>query len=688
MSKASALLSLVMFFSISSCKNEKSLPLNDLSLQQSAYLRLHADNPIDWHIWDEKTLEKAKTEDKLLIISIGYISCHWCHIMEKEVFSDDEVAAIMNDEFLSVKVDREERPDVDKVYVNASYLFKGSAGWPLNVIALPDGSPLYVDSYLAKDEWKTLLSRMVKLKKEQPQLLNKQASQLKEGLLSFEQAEAAPKSASTGLILSEAKKSLGPLLDRRFGGIKGDQKFPQPALHEYLLQAGTTDMALQGQVFFTLDQVLSSGVYDHLGNGFFRYATDSLWQVPHFEKMLYDNALLLSLYANAYKVRPAVSYKSAIEGTISFVTAALYSPLGLFYSSIDADSEGKEGLYYTWTEAELEAAGIADLAMVQDYFDIKGTPEIDHGHALYRALSVDELAEKYNKSPEGVKKTIALAKEKMLMQRQQRVPPFKDDKIITSWNAMMVIGLLDAYEALQAPDYLALALTCLEGLLSSSIRNDQLRHLPGGDEGYLEDYAWLIAALIKAYENTFEINHLLQAKQLTEKALADFGEEENPFLRFSKTSHSKNFGLYDIHDDIIPSSNAVMADNLFRLGHYLEPEWIDISLKMLEAKQTQMGQYPTTNHAWLRLASLVDQDLLEVAVVGENYQSVLREMQQSYLPNVLFLGTAEEENLELLEYKYVAGKTMIYVCKQKSCRLPVEDPNQALIQIEELTTAR
>lgn len=680
--------SLLIGFSVFSCRNKKTLPLNDLSSQQSAYLKLHADNPINWHIWDEKTLEKAKNEDKLLIISIGYISCHWCHVMEKEVFSDDEVAAIMNDNFLSVKVDREEKPDVDKIYVNASYLFKGSAGWPLNVIALPDGSPIYIDSYLEKEQWKALLSRIIQLKSEQPELLSRQASQLKEGLLSFEKAEQLPKSTSLNLTLSEAKKNLPPYLDRHLGGIKGNQKFPQPSFHEYLLQVGRSDQDLQRQTFLTLNQLLKSGVYDHLGNGFFRYATDSLWQVPHFEKMLYDNALLLSLYAHAYKVRPEAAYKKAIQGIISFVSTELQSPRGLFYSSIDADSEGKEGLYYTWTEAALDDARISDPDLVKDYFGIRGTPELTHGHALYEAVSVAELAEKYGKSPEIVKKIIESAKEKMLLARCQKVPPFKDDKIITSWNAMMAAGLLDAYEALEDPGYLALASNCLKGLLSQSLKKDQLSRMPGGDEGYLEDYAWLIATLIKAYENTFEINYLHRAKQLTEKVLADFGGEESPFLRFSTASHAKEFGLYDIHDNIIPSANATMAHNLYLLGHYFEPKWMNISVKMLKAKQAQMGQYPTGNHAWLRLASLINQGVLEVAVVGKSYQSALREMQKSYLPNVLFMGTVKEENLELLEHKYISGKTMIYVCKQKSCRLPVETPRKALVQIRKFTASQ
>lgn len=681
--KHTFLFSLLIGFSVFSCSNKKSPPLNDLSSQQSAYLKLHADNPIDWHLWDEKTLEKAKNEDKLLIISIGYISCHWCHVMEKEVFSDDEVAAIMNDNFLSVKVDREERPDVDKIYVNASYLFKGSAGWPLNVIALPDGSPLYIDSYLEKEQWKALLSRIIQLKSEQPELLSQQASRLKEGLLSFEKAEQLPKSTSLSLTLSEAKKNLPPYLDRHLGGIKGNQKFPQPSFHEYLLQAGRSDQDLQRQTFLTLNQLLKGGVYDHLGNGFFRYATDSLWQVPHFEKMLYDNALLLSLYAHAYKVQPKVSYKKAIQGIINFASTELQSPLGLFYSSIDADSEGKEGLYYTWTEAALDGIGIAEPDLIKDYFGIRGSPELAHGHVLYEAVSVAELAEKYGKSPETVKKIIESAKEKMLLARRQKLPPFKDDKIITSWNAMMVTGLLDAYEALEEPGYLALASKCLRGLLSQCLKKDRLSRMPGGGEGYLEDYAWLIAALIKTYENTFEINYLHLAKQLTEKVLADFGGEESPFLRFSKTLHAKEFGLYDIHDNIIPSANATMAHNLYLLGHYFEPKWMDISVKMLEAKQAQMGQYPTGNHAWLRLASLINQGVLEVAIVGESYQSALGEMQKSYLPSVLFMGTAKEENLELLEHKYVSGKTMIYVCKQKSCRLPVENPGKALVQIRE-----
>jgi len=684
--KSPLYLVLVVLF-IFSCGEPGSSQIqgNSLANEKSAYLKLHANNPVYWQPWGEKALKKAQEEDKLLIISIGYVSCHWCHVMEEESFSDDSTAAKMNENFVSIKVDREERPGIDKAYMNAAFLINGSGGWPLNVIAMPDGRPVYAGTYFPTDQWNNLLDFFIKTKKENPEKLLEQAASLVEGLNSIEAVGSSGDKLLTKNSLDKASNELLKKIDSRWGGREGSPKFPIPVLLEFQMQLASLnkDEKLLDHTLLTLDKILEGGIYDHLAGGFFRYSTDAYWRVPHFEKMLYDNGQLISLYANAYKLTKKPSYKKAIEETLQFMELNLTSSDGLFYASIDADSEGEEGKYYIWNEVEIEAAGLENTALVKEHFGIDNSAELDGKQVLYIDKSIEKLAKKYG-SPDEVAEKLKADFSRLEAVRAKRIKPFHDQKLITSWNALMIIGYLNAYEAFEDPAYLTKALTALEYLSKNAIEKNIVRHIPGEDQNYLEDAVFLAAAMIKAYENTFDIGLLDKAREITNGALDRFKDPNSEFLYYSDPANGDLVvNIHEITDNVLPGSNSQMAFNLYQLGHYYyDSTYLNKAEKMLTLRLEDLETNPSANGNWGRLATMIQTGIYEVAITGTNALRLRRELAVNYLPNAIFLGTTEKENLELLENKVREGQNVIYVCKDKSCRLPVRESQLALKLME------
>lgn len=671
---------------------KQHLYTNELIRETSPYLLQHAHNPVNWQPWGEKALNEARSENKLLLISIGYSACHWCHVMEHESFEDPDVAQIMNDYFVCIKIDREERPDIDHIYMTAVQLLTGRGGWPLNCIALPDGRPIWGGTYFQKETWKEALSAVHQFTLANPGKTEEYAHLLQQGIVQ-----------SSLIVPGEETKIADPLFfptvlqkwektfDRVNGGTKGAPKFMLPNNWQFLLRSGVQfqDDKLLKQVKLTLKKMAFGGLYDQIGGGFARYSTDETWKVPHFEKMLYDNAQLLQLYAEAYQIEQDPGYQQVISETISFLKREMRSPENGFYSALDADSEGEEGKYYTWTKAELQQILTDDFKLFSDWFNVNAAGFWEHNQ--YILLRIDDdyaFAEKHNLTLAQLSQKIKSWKQRLLEEREKRIRPGLDDKILASWNAMTLSGLISCYKAFGETEYLNLALANARFLKDKMIsQSGQLFHSYKNNQakipGFLEDYAFVIEAFTALFEVTGEKQWLDDAKNLVQYTFGHFFDEEKRIFYFtSKNQPDLISRTVEIHDNVIPASNSVMAKNLFRLSHLLgHSEYLDIAQQMADQVFPSIAGYPSGHSNWLQLILSLGEQPFEVAIVGENAAEIREKMQKFYLPQVIFCtGTAENE-LPLLKNRYVRGKTLIYICQNNSCQLPVETVEEALEQI-------
>ena len=692
----SKLLSVLLIFLIANCQSAQQSRLeaqhrytNKLVSESSPYLLQHAHNPVDWFPWGEEALSKAKAEEKLIIISVGYAACHWCHVMEEESFEDSLVAQIMNEKFVSIKVDREERPDVDKIYMDASYLMTGRGGWPLNVVALPDGRPIFAGTYFPKNDWLKILEQIEQKYNEDPERLEELAGKVTEGIQVIETVELN----EDGFNISKEDwqaihQNYISEIDFVLGGRKGSQKFPTPSTWRYLMRHYyfTKDEQSLKAVNTTLRAMANGGIYDHLGGGFSRYTVDPNWKVPHFEKMLYDNSQLVSLYSRAYQLTGDPLFKKIVMETTAFIEREMRSPEGGFYSSFDADSEGEEGKFYIWTESEVRDVLGNDADLIIDYFGIKKGGNWEDGkNILIPTQDPEALSSKYGLSAQELTEKIETAKEALFEERTSREAPSRDDKILTSLNALMLTGYLDAYRVFKEDRFLEIALTNVNFLLKNA-KNDEGKltrnHMNGKSSinGFLDDYSFLIQALIKVYEATFEEKWLHEAQSLTDYALAHFYDSERSMFYYSSDEDPEMIARkMELSDGDIPSSNSSMAQNLYFLGTYLyQEEYLTIAKQMLANILNTMQEQPIFYSNWAMLMLQINQPLYEVAIMGEQWRARQQEFDAYYLPNVVFLGGPVEGDLELLANKLVEDQTTIYVCENKTCRLPVQETNKAL----------
>jgi uncharacterized protein YyaL (SSP411 family) len=666
---------------------------NDLIHETSPYLLQHAHNPVNWQPWGEKALNQAKSENKLILISIGYSACHWCHVMEHESFEDPKVAKVMNKHFVCVKVDREERPDVDHIYMSAVQLLTGRGGWPLNCITLPDGRPIWGGTYFPKDNWIEALESVADFYAQNHEKTEEYAAKLHQGI--EQNAMIAVSSGQTKtepILLNNLISKWQNLFDTKNGGTKGAPKFMLPNNWQFLLRAGHQfqDDKIDAQVKLTLYKMAFGGIYDHIGGGFARYSTDEIWKVPHFEKMLYDNAQLLGLYANAYKLDPNPIYKQAIEETVEFLKRELLSTENGFYSALDADSEGEEGKFYVWTKLELEQILGADFELFKAYFNVNSLGFWEHNqHILIRTEENTAFAATHQLSEVELESELKNWKSLLLAERVKRVRPGLDDKILTSWNALTISGLISCYNSLGKDKYLNLALKNaifltskminVDGRLFHSYKNNQAKI-----SGFLEDYAFVIEAFIALFESTGEKKWLDEAARMTEITFAEFFDAEKSFFSFT-SADQKNLitRTYEIHDNVIPASNSVMARNLYRLSYLLDrPDYLRIARNMLDLVSGKMAEYPSGYSNWSQLLLNLTDVHYEVAIAGPNAINLLKELQKNYLPQVVFCAGTSENDLPLLANRAVASKTLIYICQDNSCQLPVETAEEALKLIE------
>ena len=666
---------------------------NRLATASSPYLQEHADNPVDWYEWNDKALATAKKENKPLLVSIGYASCHWCHVMEKESFMDTAVARIMNENFICIKVDREERPDIDNIYMDACQLISGSGGWPLNAFALPDGKPFFAGTYYSKTGWLSLLKEISKAYKEKKELVIKQADALTKGIA--DEALSFGKTDSVGMVSNVAYQNLFDSVysksDTVNGGLKGSPKFPMPAVTEFLLQNyyHTGNKKALDAASITLNKMALGGIYDHLDGGFARYTTDNKWHIPHFEKMLYDNAQLISLYAHAYQITQNDLYKTIITETISFIERNLASPYGGYYSSLNADTEDGEGEFYIWKEPDFKKiAGLGNL--VTEYFNVTPTGNWNKGNnILFASYTPQEFAVLKNQAPDQFISLLNKSKKGLLEERNKRNRPAVDTKVLTAWNAMMIKAYADAYIATGTENYLAKAMMIAKFLEKNMLGNDGSlkRNFKDGKtsiNGFLDDYAWTASAFIKLYSVSFDINWVSLAKQITDHAIKNFYSKDAGLFYYTAANDSKlTVRKMEIDDDAIPSSNSTMAGVLYSLSViYDNSSYNDNSKRMLTSVITKVNLFPVYHAQWCSLAGLFSQGTYEVMVMGKDAITKNKELQKKYLPDCVIMGETDKENLPLLENKLPENKTLIYVCTNKVCKKPVEDVTEALSQLK------
>ncbi len=688
-----------------SCKSQTSEQMskehkytNNLIHETSPYLLQHAHNPVNWHAWNKETLELAKKENKLLLISIGYAACHWCHVMEHESFEDSTVAAIMNEHFINVKVDREERPDVDQIYMNAVQLITGRGGWPLNSIALPDGRPFWGGTYFPKENWIKILTQIAELYKNDPTKVEEYAQKLTEGI---QQSDLIPlKTEEADFKLTELEAAIQkwlPSMDLKNGGKMGAPKFPMPNNIQFLLRYGIqkNDTQIKDYVNTTLTQMAFGGINDQIGGGFARYSVDDHWHIPHFEKMLYDNAQLISLYANAYLATKNPLYKQVVDETTLFIERELYNETGYFYSSLDADSltenkELEEGVYYVWTKDELQKIIGSDFNLFSNYYNVNlyGKWEKDK-YNLIRKFSDNDFAKKNNITEESLTKKISQWKKVLLEEREKRNKPRLDDKTLTSWNALMLKAYVNAYTVFNDEHFLKIALKNAYFISHKQIKEDGglFRNFKNGKsniEAYLEDYATTIDAFILLYEATFDENWLIQAKQLTDYCFDHFYDDKSKMFFFTSDKDAELISRnIEIDDNVIPSSNSIMANNLFKLGHYYENKMYNSNAKiMLNNIEENAMNYGAGASNWLNLYANYLGDFYEIAISGPDAKEKLKEINQNYIPNKLLVGSTTDSNLPLLKYKFSEKETTIFICINGACQMPENETQKALKQIK------
>ncbi len=667
---------------------------NHLSKESSPYLLQHAKNPVNWYAWNDETLSIAKKENKLILISIGYSACHWCHVMERESFENEQVASIMNKNFINIKVDREERPDIDMLYMGAVQLMTGQGGWPLNCFALPDGRPIYGGTYFPTKQWINVLNSLADLFAGNPNKAYEYAAHLTNGL---EQLEIPNATNTFTFEIETLYKSINkwkPLFDTTNGGQNKAPKFPLPNNYLFLLQyaAFKDDVFVKKQVNLTLTKMAFGGIYDQLAGGFARYSTDITWKVPHFEKMLYDNAQLISLYTQAYKQNKNELYKKIVYETVDFILNELTTSDYSFYSALDADTEGEEGKFYVWKKQELQDILKDDFNVFAEYYNINkiGYWEKEN-YILIRNSNESIIAIKYNLTIDELLLKIINCKKTLLEIRNKRIKPSIDTKILASWNGLACKALSEAYLVFENEKFKTIALANANFLLTNYCKeNGEIVRIKNNTtfiHGFLEDYAFIIDAFMHVYLITADDLWLEQAKKIADYSIQYFYDiNQNTFFFTDASKEQLVVRKSEWSDNVIPSSSSQMAINLHQLSVYFNnPYYLEISNSLLKNVIHEIENYGSgySNWAILLLKKIMPQ--IEVVIVGKDVDEKLKAIYNQSPPNVIFAVSNKKSNLELTKNRYIKDETFIYVCKNNSCLLPIKSVKEALEQIEENT---
>ncbi len=665
---------------------------NALANEMSPYLLMHAKNPVYWYPWVKEALEKARNENKLIIISIGYAACHWCHVMEKESFSSYEVAEYMNEHYVSIKIDREERPDLDHVFMDVAHLTTGRGGWPLNIIALPNGQPFFAGTYFQKRQWMNLLKEVKHLFDDDRPRLEDLALQIKAGIERMDFVGLVKDSVLfTNEVMKETIEKWKPNLDLVWGGNKGVPKFPMPVEYHFLLAylQKNQDSDILEYVNLSLSRMAWGGIYDHLGGGFSRYSVDAVWKVPHFEKMLYDQGQLIEVYAIAYQITKNPLFKKVVDETIAFVKKELSSSEGGFYSSLDADSEGEEGHYYVWTKNEIEVVLKENSYLFCELFNITEDGNWENGkNVLFQMMSIDEFAIEKGLEADKVRESIYTSKSLLLEKRSKRTRPALDDKILTSWNAIMIKGLVVAYKATGNDEYLKDAVKASEFIKNKAFQKDGglwriLKGKKGSINAFLDDYALLIDAWIELYMASFDEQWIHLANELCEYATAHFFNDDNQLFYYTSINDDPLLvRKSETADNVIPASNSVMALNLYRLSKYfLNKEAYSTSLQMLKNLSGRIDQHGKYYANWQRLKLFFIHENYELVLSGKGKDKAHKEILMEYDPYV-FLASGDHE-IPLAENKE-SEQLVFHLCKNNCCHLPaysIDDVKEKMKEI-------
>ena len=675
---------------------------NRLINETSPYLLQHANNPVDWYPWGEEALERARSEDKPILLSIGYSACHWCHVMERESFEDETIAGLMNENFVSIKVDREERPDLDQVYMQAVQMLTGSGGWPMTVFLTPEGKPFYGGTYFPPDDrqgmpgFPRLLTSIAEAYSTNRGEVDRVTQQL---TTQMSQSNQLPQGTSilTVDILHQAYSSLATNFDYQNGGFGNAPKFPQPMTPEFLLRYyhhGYNPRALE-LVELTLEKMAYGGIYDQIGGGFHRYSTDPYWLVPHFEKMLYDNALLARLFLHTYLITGRALYRRVVEETLDYVLREMTDPSGGFYSAQDADSEGVEGKFFVWSPGEINAVmGDTDGEVFAGYYGVTAGGNFEGKNILNIRQNPEEFAETKGLTADQLGDIINRGSKALLEVREQRIHPMRDDKVLASWNGLMLRSLAEAAAALGRPDYLAVAIKNA-GFLVGSMKSDGrlLRTYRDGQAkllGYLEDYSFVIDGLLALYEATFDLRWLEEAVTLADSMIELFWDEGiGGFYDTGSDHETLVVRPRDVFDNAQPCGGSVASDVLLRLAVFTGKS--DYSAKAavpLRSLHQAMSQSPGGTGHWLSALDFYVSPPKEIAVIGPRddpaTQALLDTVFHRFLPNKVVMGVEPPlsptvgnsgSDIPLLAGRgMVGGLPSAYVCQNYACQLPVTDP--------------
>jgi uncharacterized protein YyaL (SSP411 family) len=660
---------------------------NRLVAETSPYLLQHKDNPVDWYAWGEEALARAKAEDKPMLVSIGYSACHWCHVMEHESFEDPETAAYMNEHFVSVKVDREERPDVDAIYMQAVQAMTGHGGWPLNAFVDPDGVPFFGGTYFPPDNrhgmpsFRQVLEGVAEAWATKREEIRSAAPRTVDQLAAIARVRPSEEALSPE-VLEEAERNLATQFDPQHGGFGGAPKFPPASALEFLMMRGSqSGLSI---VTTTLEGMAKGGIYDQVGGGFARYSVDAHWLVPHFEKMLYDNALLARAYLHAWQLTGNESFRRVCEETLDWALREMRGPEGGFYSALDADSEGEEGKFYVWTEGELREVLDEDADAVLQYWGVDRGPNFEGRSILHTA------------GPQIDSAQLARAREKLYAVRTQRVWPGLDDKRITAWNALMISALADAGAALERADYIDAARACAD-FIDRDMRDERgrlLRTYKDGRaslNGYLEDHAFLVEALLVLYEATFETRRFVRARELADSMVERYHDDEGGgFFTTSSDHEALVVRPKDFEDHPIPSGNSSAAYGLLRLDAYTgERQYEEHALEVLRLLQQAAARHPTAFGHLLQAMCFHFAPRREVALVGDSLDRLAEVVRRRYHPTIVVAGMAPgdadaQAAIPLLRDRTsVDGSPAAYVCESFTCRLPVTTPEELERQLRE-----
>lgn len=669
---------------------------NRLQYENSPYLKQHAHNPVDWYPWGDEAFERAKEERKPVLVSIGYSACHWCHVMEHESFEDPEVAAFMNTHFISIKVDREEHPDVDHLYMDALQAMTGAGGWPLNMFVTPDRKPFYGGTYFPPEQrygrssWSQLLAAIHQAWLEKPEEIRQQSEQMLQHLLQASQVASAPSGEEEiGLpLIDKIAANLLQQADTEEGGFGPAPKFPATGTIQFLLeyyhyhkdrQPSMAEAALQ-QARLSLDKMIAGGIYDQVGGGFARYATDNEWLVPHFEKMLYDNALLVSVLCDAYRITGNEAYRKVITDTIAFCKRELgFNTTGGFWCALDADSEREEGKFYTWTWSEWQAVMSDAHPALRQYFGVTEAGNWEGTNILNRAVPEAELYVTYGLDKASWDHLLEEAVARLMEARSLRVRPGTDDKQLLSWNALMNTALVEASVALQEPAYLEDAQLHMTWMLQTFGQEDgSVLHVYAGGvariPGKLEDYAYLVKALCRLAAVSGCYERLPEAVQLLRYTDLYFLQEDQRFYYFSSALQQDIVvRKTELYDGATPSANAVMMENLWLLGNIMEERaWGIRSESMLHAMKQTVMRYPGSFSRWAVFLQRYRQGLKQLVISGPETRLALQEWNKLYYPEIMaVVASPEQAPLPVTQGKYEPGRQQFYLCTEFSCRPPV-----------------